>query len=44
MFTALVIMTIIIQISMQVLPQAGRIGGLIELVVVAIIGIAVLLY
>ncbi len=43
MFTALVIMTIIIQIIMQVLPQVGRIGGLIELVVVAIIGIAVLL-
>ena len=43
MFTALVIMTIIIQIIMQILPQVGRIGGLIELVVVAIIGIAVLL-
>ena len=43
MFTALVIMTIIIQIIMQIVPQVGRIGGLIELVVVAIIGIAVLL-
>lgn len=43
MIAALGIMTIIIQIVMYVLPSVGRLGGLIELLIVAMIGVAVLL-
>ncbi|UDI79309.1 polysaccharide biosynthesis protein [Staphylococcus taiwanensis] len=43
MLAALVMMTIIIQLVMHILPPTGRLGGLVELLVVAIIGVAVLL-
>ena len=43
MITALAVMTIVIQIIMALLPVVGRIGGLIMLVIVAILGVAVLL-
>lgn len=43
MITALAVMTIVIQIIMELLPVVGRIGGLIMLVIVAILGVAVLL-
>ena len=43
MITALGIMTLIIQTVMHILPSVGRLGGLVELLIVAMIGVAVLL-
>lgn len=43
LFAAIVCMSIAVQGAMYVMPELGRFGGLIELLILAVIGIAVLL-